>query len=155
MFGRIQEYCPENELFSVYLERVQLFLLANEVEDEKNVPVFLNVMGSKTYSLLRNLVASVLPQSKTFDQLVAILKSHFKPKPVIIAKRFHFYRRSQAMGESIAKYLAELCHLLTHCSFGDFLEQALHDHLICGIHSESIQKRLLAEAELTLKRQWK
>ena len=30
------------------------------------------------------------------------------------------------------------------------MEQALRDRLVCGIHSEGIQKRLLAEVELTL-----
>ena len=152
MFGRIQEYEPVNELFSTYLERVQLFCLANGVEDDKKVPVFLSVVGSKTYSLLRNLVSPALPQNKTFEQLVAILKSHFEPKPLIIAERFHFHRHSQAMEESIGEYLAKLCRLLTHCSFGDYLEQALRDRLVCGIRSENTQKRLLAEAELTLKR---
>ena len=83
---------------------------------------------------------------------MAILKSHFEPKPVIIAERFHFHRRSQAMEESIGEYLVELRCLLTHCSFGDYLKQALRDCLICGIRSENIQKRLLAEAELILKR---
>ena len=102
-FGRVQEYEPENELFSAYLERVQLFFLANGVEDDKKVPIFLSVVGSKTltYSLLRNLVAPALPQDKTLVQLVAILKSHFEPKPVIIAERFHFHRRSQTVGESL------------------------------------------------------
>ena len=152
MFGRIQEYCPENELFSAYLERVQLLFLANGVEDEKKVPVFLSVVGSKTYSLLRNLVTPALPQNKTFDQLVTTMKSHFEPKPIIIAERLHFHRRSQANGESIAEYLAELRRLSTHCAFGDYLEQALRDRLVYGICSESIQKKLLAEAELTLKR---
>ena len=151
-FGRIQEYQPENELFSVYLEHVQLFFIANGVEDDKKVPVFLSVMGSKTYSVLRNLVAPTLPQEKTLAQLVVILKSHFKPKPVIIAERFHFHRRSQAMGESITEYLAELRRLSAHYSFGDHLKETLHDRLVCGLRSESIQKRLLAEAELTLTR---
>ena len=107
-FGRIQEYQPENEPFSAYLEHVQLFFIANGVEDDKKVPVFLSIMGSKTYSVLRNLVAPTLPQEKTLAQLVAMLKSHFEPKPVIITERFHFHRRSQAMGESITEYLAEL-----------------------------------------------
>ena len=151
-FGRIQEYQPKNELFSAYLERVQLFFLANGVEDDKRVPIFLSVVGSKTYLVLRNLVASTLPQEKTFAQLVTILKSHFEPKPVIIAERFHFHRRSQAMGESITEYLAELRCLSVHCSFGDHLEETLRDRLVCGLRSESIQKSLLADAELTLKR---
>ena len=71
-FGRIQEYQPENELFSAYLERVELFFLANGVEDDKRVPIFLSVVGSKTYSVLRNLVALTLPQEKTFAQLVTM-----------------------------------------------------------------------------------
>ena len=136
MFGRIQEYQPENELFSAYLERVQLFFLANGVEDDKRVLIFLSVVGSKTYSVLRNLVAPTLPQEKTFAHLVTILKSHFEPKPVIIAESFHFHRRSQAMGESITEYLAELRHLSVHCSFGDRLEETLHDRLVCGLRSK-------------------
>ena len=96
-FGRIQEYQPENGLFSVYLECVQLFFIANGVEDDKKVPIFLSIMGSKTYSVFRNLVAPTLPQEKTLDQLVVMLKSYFEPKPVIIAERFRFHRRSQAM----------------------------------------------------------
>ena len=126
--------------------------IANGVEDDKKVPVFLSIVGSKTYSVLRNLVAPTLLQEKTLAQLVVILKSHFEPKPVIIAERFHFHRRSQAMGESITEYLAELRCLSAHCSFGDHLEETLRDRLVCGLRSESIQKRLLAEAELTLTR---
>ena len=56
------------------------------------------------------------------------------------------------MEEPIGEYMAELRRLSTHCSFGDYLEQALRNHLVCGMHSKNIQKRLLAEAELTLKR---
>ena len=56
---RLEEYKSMNQRMnsSTYLERVQLFFLTNEVEDDKKVPIFLSVVGSKTYSLLRNLVA--------------------------------------------------------------------------------------------------
>ena len=47
MFGRVQEYELENELFSAYLERVQLFFLANGVENDKKVPIFVSIVGSK------------------------------------------------------------------------------------------------------------
>ena len=61
-FGGVQEYKLENELFSAYLKGIQLFFLENGVEDDKKVLVFLNVVGSKTYSLLHNLVTPTLPQ---------------------------------------------------------------------------------------------
>ena len=37
-----------------------------------------------------------------------------------------------------------------HCEFGDYLNQALKDRLVCSIRSENIQKYLLIKAGLTL-----
>ena len=48
--------------------------------------------------------------------------------------------------------MAELRRLATHCDFGDYLQQALRDRLVCGIRHENTQKRLLSEADLTLSR---
>ena len=52
----------------------------------------------------------------------------------------------------MAMYVAELRRLATHCAFEAYLEEALHDRLVCGLRSESTQKRLLSEADLTLAR---
>ena len=48
----ILEYHPENELFSTYIECVELFFAANEINNDKKVAIFLSVIGSKVYSLL-------------------------------------------------------------------------------------------------------
>ena len=50
----------------------------------------------------------------------------------------------------MAEYLAELRRLATHCEFKDYLSEALRDRLVCGLRNESIQKNLLARADLTL-----
>lgn len=150
VFGSVQEYNQENELFSAYLERVNLFFAANSVADDKRVPIFLTVVGSKTYSLLRNLVTPSLPQDKSFADLVEVLKSHFEPKPLVIAERFHFHKRSQALGESLANYMAELRKLSTHCEFGDHLNEALRDRLVCGLRDTDTQRKLLTTSSLTL-----
>ena len=39
----------------------------------------------------------------------------------------------------------------TFCEFGDQLENALQDRLVCGLKSEAIQKRLLVVKDLTFK----
>jgi len=67
----------------------------------------------------------------------------------VVEERFHFHRRSQAVGENIAEYVAELRRLSTDCQFGAYLEEALRDRLVCGICSEAIQRRLLTQSELT------
>ena len=97
-------------------------------------------------------MAPVRPQDKSFVDLVGVLRAHYAPKPMVIAERFHFHRRNQQSGESIAEYLAQLRRLALHCEFGDYLDQALRDRLVCGMQSESIQRRLLTEADLTLTR---
>ena len=55
-FGQIQGF-EWDELFSTYIERLELFFETNDVPDGKRVPVLLSVIGAKNYALLRSLVA--------------------------------------------------------------------------------------------------
>jgi len=150
--GKFEEYNLDNEKISSYLERVELFMTANGVAEDKQVAVLLSVIWAKIYSLLRDLLSPTNPKEKSLDQLSQTLKNHFEPKPLVIAERFTFYRRDQFTDESILQYVAELRRLAAHCKFEGFLDQALRDRLVCGLQNEGIQKRLLTEADLTLAR---
>ena len=90
--GRMQEFEPETEPISAYLESLQMFFEANDIADAKKVSVLLTVIGKHNFSLLRNLVAPNVPKDKLFDELSKVLKTHFEPKKLVIAKRFNFYR---------------------------------------------------------------
>jgi len=48
--------------------------------------------------------------------------------------------------------VAELRRLAFNFEFGNFLDEALCDCLVCGIRDEAAQHRSLAEADLTLVR---
>ncbi len=76
------------------------------------------MVGAKTYALLSNLLAPEKPSTKTYDELVAVVKAHLDPKPLIIAERFRFYQRNQGDSESVAQYMAELRKLADRCEFG-------------------------------------
>ena len=147
-YGTLTEFKPDSEPIAAYLERVAIYFDANDIPDEKRVSVLLSIIGPKTYALLRSLTAPALPNSKSLDFLVQQLKSHYQPPPLLIAERFHFNQRNQAGGESIADYAAELRRLAATCEFGDFLDDALRDRLVCGMNSTSTQKCLLSEARL-------
>ena len=112
----------------------------------------LTVIGSETYSSQRNLLSPTKPSEKSFAQLVEVLKKHLNPKPIIIAERYKFYKRSQQTGESINQYLSELRKMTVYCEFGDFLEEAVRDRFICGMNNAGIRKRLLSEIDLTLEK---
>ena len=112
--------------------------------------VMLRLMGNKTYGLLRNLAAPAKPSSLSFKAIVETLQKHLSPKPLLIAERFRFHRRNQLEGETVGTYVAELKKLSLYCEFGTNLNDALRDRLVCELHNELIQKRLLSEPDLSL-----
>ncbi len=152
VLGNIQEFDPQVETITTYLERLELYFDANTVAAEKKVSALLYGIGPKVYGVLRSLLAPTRPQDQTFDDLVTRLKAHYDPKPLVIAERFRFYKRNQSSTETIAEFLADLRRLTIRCEFDTFLDQALRDRLVCGVRNELIQKRLLAEVGLTLAR---
>ena len=148
--GHIGEYDPQSENITSYLERLSLYMDANAVADERKVPVLLTVIGAKVYGILKSLTSPDLPKAKSLDDLQKALKSHYDPKPLVIAERFRFYQRNQTDSESVAEYAAELRRLTIRCEFKDFLPEALRDKFVCGVRNNAIQKRLLTEAKLTM-----
>ena len=151
-YGHIDKFRAEDESVEEYLEQIDIYFRANDIADEKKVSIFLRVLGGKTYSVLRDLLAPVKPQEKSFDELASELKKYFQPKRVVIVERFHFHRRNQAPEESITNYIAQLRRLAMHCEFGDNLNKALRDSFVCGLKSEVMQKHMLSAVDLTLKR---
>ena len=123
--GHIAPFVSEEEKIGTYLERIQLFFVANAVEDDKKVAVLLTVIGSKTYSLLADLAAPDAPSTKTFAELSELLTNHFQPKKMVVAERFRFHRRLQLENESVMEFTAGLRTLSRDCNFGDFLNDAL------------------------------
>lgn len=63
---------------------------------------------------------------------------------------FKFHQHKQEPGETVAVSEAELWKLAARCEFGEGLEEALRDCLVCGLREEVHCKRLLSEHELTL-----
>ena len=89
--GTIGEFESTKEKFTSYIERVNLFLDANSIPEEKKVSTLLTLIGPESYQILRSLLSPALPKDKTFEELVTVLKGHFEPRALIIAERFRFY----------------------------------------------------------------
>ena len=152
MIGHIDPFNNAEEDWPTYVERLEQYFEVNSLSDSKKVPALISLIGSKTYGLLKNLSAPTKPSSKSYGELVNILTSHLSPKPLVIAERFRFHKRDQKEGERVSVYQAELRKLAEHCNFGEYLNEALRDRFVCGLRAGSIQKRLLAEDKLTLKK---
>ena len=153
LIGKIETFDEKSSNWETYHERLELIFTVNSIkEDAQKVPLMLSYLGPAAYTTLRNLLAPDKLAEQTYKKLVDTLNEHYAPKPLVIAERFRFYKRDMGEQESITAYMAELRRLASTCDFGAFLEEALRDRLVCGLANESIQKRLLTEANLTLKK---
>ncbi|XP_073979966.1 uncharacterized protein [Rhodnius prolixus] len=83
---------------------------------------------------------------KTFEELVAFLKNHIDPPPLIIPSRHTLINRKQAEGESISDYVAQLRKLAAPCKYDDsMLATMLRDVFVSGLRSKHILDRLFEE----------
>ncbi|XP_070531592.1 uncharacterized protein [Ptychodera flava] len=166
LIGKLGEFLPERETFSSYVERMEMFFVANgivekpgEGHDDNNETVrdrkraiFLTEIGPEVYSTLKNLLSPSKPKDKSLDEIVRALETHYNPAPLEIAESFHFGTRNQREGESISDYIVALKKLSLHCNYGDFLNRALRDRFVCGLIDERIQNKLLNTVDLTFTR---
>ena len=150
--GHLDQFDTNIEPWESYYERFEQYVIVNKLDDGDLVPCLLSVVGPKTYSLLRTLVAPAKPKDKSIADIKKVLNDHLSPQPLTIAERFRFYKRDQKSNESVIDYAAEIQRLAERCNFGTFLDEALRDKLVCGINGEHIQKRLLTESELSFKK---
>lgn len=152
LIGSINAFDAGEETWSSYVERLEIFIDANDIKEEKKVSTLLTVMGLKTYTLVKNLCAPVKPSEKSFSEIVELVETHLSPKPSFIAERYKFSLRNQMDYETIADYVVQLKQLSMFCEFKNNLSDYLRDKLVSGLKSDAIKKRLLSEPELTFEK---
>lgn len=149
-YGKAPEY-QEGQDWVEYCEILGLYFDANEIEEaDKRRSVLLTLCGAKTYSLIRDLVRPNRPTEKSYEEIINVVKSHLQPQPSEVTERFKFNLRSQNEGETVNQFVASLRRLSEHCNFGNFLDDAIRDRMVCGLSSRQIQERLLTEKLLTV-----
>lgn len=83
-------------------------------------------------------------------EIVDNFAKHLDPKPIVIAERFKFHKEEQQESESIRDFLARLKKLVETCEFGGYREETIRDRFVSGLKERTIQRMLLAVADLTL-----
>lgn len=151
-FGALEEFDErDRRLWGEYSERLEQYFLANKIEDGATKrAVFLSSVGAAAYSTLRSLCVPQKPSEIPIATLLEKLKLHYDPKPSAIVARYRFNSCSQSAKESIQDYVARLRKLSSDCEYGTNLSEMIRDRLVCGVHNEAIQSKLLAETDLTL-----
>ena len=150
LHGKASAFYPQQEDWIEYVERLELYFMANDIENlSKKRAILLNAAGPSTYRLVKTLAIPGKPTDLSFDEIVEKVKTHFHPKPSPIIKRFEFNMRKQKIKEMVSEYVAALRRIAEHCEYGVTLDEMLRDRLVCGIADKRVQNRYLRYSKLT------
>ena len=142
LLGLLEQFDPATHEWPVYYNRLEVFFAANEIVDDRRVPVFLTLLGHKAYSTVQDLCMPDLPSTRTLAQLKTIMDNHYGPKVNIRAARTSFRAITQREGQSVADFITALRHGSINCQFAGQLEDNLLDQFIAGLHDKRIQSKL-------------
>lgn len=90
--------------------------------------------------------------SKSYKDLIKLLKQHLAPKVNVVAERYKYRKCEQAIGQTITEFIIELKASSQSCDFGTFLQQALRDQFVAGVHNSGLRTKLLTEEGLTFEK---
>ena len=149
--GHIPEFTGNADEWRIYAERLAHYFIANDIDkEEKKRAILLSVCGTATLKLINSLLTPDDLATKSFAEIVKLVKEYHHPETSAIVMRFHFNSCVRNDGESVAAFAARLRELAGKCKCqADIVKELVRDRLVCGIHNNRLQRRLLAELNLT------
>jgi hypothetical protein len=144
----IGPYNSEKELWENYEVRLAAWLAVNGIENAaKKSAALIAEIGPEAFAILKDLSFPAAVTTKTYDELLGLLRAHFKNTRTPMAGRLNLHNRKQFPSESISDYIAALKKLAAKCEYGAELENRLRDTFTFGIRNPKIVKRLLEESQ--------
>ena len=146
----LESFNPAAESIEDYKERFDFHCTAHQIPEGRRKALFLTQIGRDAFAKLKTLVSPTPLNDLSLSAIVTTMTQHYKKDTVEIAERFKFFKRVQQEKESVADYVAELRRLSKTCNFGDYLETALRDQVVCGLCELTMEKELLCIKDFTL-----
>ena len=95
---------PSTGDWSSYEAHLDQYITTNDVLEGRKVATLLTVIGSATYKLLENLLTPDQPATKSYAELIAAMKGHLSPKPLVIAERNRFHKPFHSTSSSASMF---------------------------------------------------
>lgn len=136
--------------FAEWVERLEFFFEANDIQDNLRRPHFITLGGPVVYKEVKLLYPNTNINEVPYADMIARLKSRLDKTESDLIQRFKFNNRVQQPDESVEDFVLSVKLQAEFCSFGNFKELAIRDRIVAGIREAALQQRLLNEENLTL-----
>lgn len=146
----------EDECFSNFIKRLEIFMLLRSIKDERNkVYTLLHALTPQLHQKLYDLCMPENPLDKDYNFLTKILREYVEPLPSVWARQHIFIQRIQNVDESVSEYATQLKKTITNCEFNctcgkSITETLLRLQFIRGVKDGEIRTKLLQCSSETL-----
>lgn len=148
--GALEPFNSTTTEWTTYENVFTAFLLANAIDaPQGNAPdrrkaVLLAYIGTKTVHLLESLCVPGTIANRTYDELLTLLRDHFRPQRTVYANARLFRSRHQRPNESVAEFVADLRRLVGKCEYDSaHIDRQLIEQLTEGLKNESHRKKIV------------
>ncbi|KAJ8926481.1 hypothetical protein NQ314_021148 [Rhamnusium bicolor] len=139
---------PETDDWTIYSEQLeQWFISTKIVEPTEKVANLLSVIGTQTYTLLRNLTFPELPASKSIAELLNLLSKQFCIPRNEWKEIRNFMEAAQEPQETVQDWSARVRKLAINCNFGTNLIYMLKVKVVTGMTKGKVFDRVIEEKQ--------
>ena len=154
--GIVPTFNYEEDDWSTFKVQLEQFFIVNDINVEKAAnkrkAFLIGSLSKISFKLLENLIQPKVPSNEgtTYDELITVLESHFKPVVSYFAERNIFFQSAMEKSETVQQWAARVRALAANCKFGDHLNLALRDKFIFGLPKGPAKDKLFLEDVTTL-----
>ncbi|XP_044757822.1 uncharacterized protein LOC123315976 [Coccinella septempunctata] len=141
------EFQLHQDDWDTFIERLELYFMANDVDPTKQVAELLTKVCVNSYSLIRSLASPVKPKDLKYDEIIKLVSNHLQPKPSEISERNKFNSTRQAPNEPVNDFIVRLKRLSVNCNFEN-LDTSLRDQFVNGIRDQNVKVELFRQEKL-------
>ena len=153
---KFENYCPEEENFETYCERLVQILYCGQYNPGENQSCyFIEQYGLKVVFNTERLSGTKQSECvKIWWIMSNNERLYYTPEKPTLAHRYAFYRRRQQhSGETVTNFMTALKKQAEKCKFGIMRETMIRDMLVCRLRDRGTQLRLFAKSDdLTLEK---
>lgn len=142
VIGIIPIFYSKNSDWLVYAEKLEQFVVANDISEEKKKAILLMSILQSDYKILRDVCHPILPKDKSFSQLIEVLNRLFVQRTSVFRERYNFYNARQNVDETIINWFTRIKNLSIDCKFDEQHDDILLDRFISGMAPSVILDRL-------------
>lgn len=88
-------------------------------------------------------------QEKSFEEVKEKFENYFIVKRNVIFERAKFNSRKQQAGESVDKFITDLCNLARYCNFGALKDELIRDRIVMRTDNRELSEKMQLDPKLT------